>query len=119
MSFVIDLSRDIAAPPAVVWDVITNLDAYGQWNPFVVRCRSDLEPGRPIEMWVRLFPFAQYQAETVFEHVPLDHICYGVAARRRNPIRSRRCHEIRAGGDGTLYRSYFEMSGAAAPVVSA
>ena len=27
---------DIAAPVAVVWDVVTDLDRYGEWNPFVV-----------------------------------------------------------------------------------
>lgn len=26
---------DIAAPPAMVWEVLTDLDAYGQWNPFI------------------------------------------------------------------------------------
>jgi hypothetical protein len=118
MPFVIDLSRDIAAPAAVVWKVITDLDAYGEWNPFVVRCRSTLEPGQPIQMWVRLLPFVQYQAETVFEHVPLDHLCYGVAPARWNPMRSRRCHEIReAGAATTRYRSYFELSGAGEPIV--
>ena len=33
-------SIDIAAPIEVVWQVMTDLDQYGAWNPFVVRVES-------------------------------------------------------------------------------
>ena len=119
MAFVIDLTREIAAPPEIVWRVITDLGAYGEWNTFVVRCESTLRPGDPIRMWVHVVPwFAQAQTEMVFEHVPLERLCYGVAAGRFGPIRSRRCHEIRAAAGGrTHYRSHFELAGVAHPIV--
>ena len=44
---------DVAAPAATVWRVVTDLDRYPEWNPFVVACRSTLEPGAPIDMRVR------------------------------------------------------------------
>lgn len=42
MPFVIDETLDVAAPPALVWRVVTDLPRYGEWNPFVVACRSTL-----------------------------------------------------------------------------
>ncbi len=121
MGFVIDLSREIDAPPPVVWDVVTNLAAYPEWNPFVVACRSGLKAGDPIVMQVRLFPwFTQSQTEAVFEHVPQARLCYGLTGGRAGAIVSRRCHEIAAGTAGrTHYRSRFELSGWFSPVVAA
>jgi hypothetical protein len=31
---------DIAAPPAVVWEVLTDLDAYSEWNPFITNAQG-------------------------------------------------------------------------------
>ena len=121
MGFVVDLSREIAAPPPVVWEVVTNLAAYPEWNPFVVACRSGLAAGDPIVMQVRLFPwFTQSQTETIFEHVPQGRLCYGLGSGRTGAIISRRCHEIAPGAEGrTRYRSHFELSGWLGPVVAA
>jgi len=41
---------EIQAPAAVVWEILTDLDHYGEWNPFCVRCVSTLEMGAPIYM---------------------------------------------------------------------
>jgi hypothetical protein len=121
MSFVIDLSCEIEAPLATVWDVITDLSAYGEWNPFVVACRSTLVAGDPIVMQVRLFAwFTQSQRERIFEHVPHDHLCYGLDGGSVGAVVSRRCHELHAiGAERTRYRSHFEMSGWLAPLVRA
>ncbi len=119
LSLVIDQVLEIDAPAAVVWQVITDLQAYEQWNPFVVSCRSTLTVGAPIAMRVRLFPwFAQAQHETVFDHVPGKRFCYGLDGGALGAIISRRCHELQALGPGsTRYRSHFELSGWLAAVV--
>ncbi len=31
---------DIAAPPEVVWEVLTDLERYSEWNPFIVSSRG-------------------------------------------------------------------------------
>ncbi len=36
MGHEISTTIDIAAPPATVWAVLTDLDRYAEWNPFVV-----------------------------------------------------------------------------------
>ena len=118
---VIEESVEIAAPPGLVWDVITDLARYGEWNPFVVACRSTLVPGDPIVMRVRLVPWlVQPQREIVFEHVAGVRLCYGLDGGTFGAIASRRCHELEAlGSSRTRYRSRFQLAGWLAPVVRA
>jgi hypothetical protein len=119
LAFVIDEQVDVAAPPARVWEVITDLARYGEWNPFVVACRSTLAVGDPIEMSVRLVPWVtQPQREVVFAHEPGTRLCYGLDGGWLGAIVSRRCHEVAPAGAGrTRYRSSFALSGWMAPVV--
>ncbi|MDJ0923111.1 MAG: SRPBCC domain-containing protein [Acidimicrobiia bacterium] len=35
----------IDAPAAVVWDTLTDLPAYAEWNPFIVEAAGDVEVG--------------------------------------------------------------------------
>ena len=58
---------DIAAPAAVVWQILTDLDKYGEWNPFCVHCTSTLEMGAAVNMSLvdyvnpgRLMPNVEY-----------------------------------------------------------
>ncbi|MBS0474275.1 MAG: SRPBCC domain-containing protein [Proteobacteria bacterium] len=41
---------EIAAPARVVWQVITDMPRYNEWNPFCVRAESTLEMGAPVDM---------------------------------------------------------------------
>lgn len=41
---------EIAAPARVVWQVITDMPRYNEWNPFCVRAESTLEMGAPVNM---------------------------------------------------------------------
>jgi len=110
---------EIAAPAATVWAVITDLARYPEWNPFVVACVSTLEPGAPIAMRVRVFPFfAQPQKERIVEHVPGRRLSYGVPMRPFGSLASHRSHEITAiAPDRTRYVSHFELTGWLAPLV--
>lgn len=36
---------DIDAPPSVVWDVLVDLEAYAEWNPFVVSASGSVATG--------------------------------------------------------------------------
>ncbi|MFN8627897.1 MAG: SRPBCC domain-containing protein [Candidatus Binatia bacterium] len=118
MAFIIEEELEIAAPSAVVWEVITDLASYGQWNPFVVSCRSTLMVGDPIHMRVKIFSWlAQPQREFVQDHLPGRRLCYGLDGGRLRAVISRRCHELEALDPGrTLYRSRFALSGWIAPV---
>ena len=111
--------HEIDAPPAVVWEVITDWDRYPEWNPFVVGCSSTLEVGDPIDMRVRVFPwFAQRQREWITEHEPGVRFCYSMGGVPRAILSSARCHTLTARSDGrTHYVSRFELRGLLAPVV--
>jgi len=37
---------DIEASPEVVWDILTDLERYADWNPFVVSSTGDVEIGK-------------------------------------------------------------------------
>lgn len=110
----------VAAPADVVWRVITDFARYPEWNPFVVACRSTLEPGSTIEMRVRVLPFvAQKQRERVFEHVPGRRLRYGIDPVPLGALASSRAHEVEpVGADTSRYVSTFALDGWLAPVVA-
>ncbi len=112
---------DVAAPAPTVWEVVTDLPRYPEWNPFVVACRSTLEPGMPITMRVRVLPFlAQPQRETIVEHVPGRRLRYGIAPLPFGALASDRSHTVEATDEThSRYRSHFELGGWLAPVVAA
>jgi hypothetical protein len=111
---------EVAAPAATVWHVITDLPRYPEWNPFVVQCRSTLEPGTPIVMRVRVLPFmAQPQRETIFEHVPGQRLRYGIAPLPLGALASNRSHAVEAiTADRSRYLSDFALDGWLAPLVA-
>ena len=41
---------EIAAPAALVWQILTDLTRYGEWNPYCFGCESTLEIGAPVNM---------------------------------------------------------------------
>lgn len=121
MTIEIDETLDVQAPASLLWEVITDLDRYGEWNPFVVACRSSLDVGEPIDMKVQIFDsFVQSQRETIIEHVPGERLCYGLAPMPLGALASRRCHEVIHVGPGkSRYRSHFLLSGWLSPVTRA
>jgi hypothetical protein len=117
--FRIEHDLAVAASAERVWQVIVDLERYGEWNPFVVACRSSLVVGEPIEMHVRVLPwFAQPQRETIFEHEAGRRLCYGVSGGALGALASRRCHEVTATGPARArYVSRFALSGPLMPLV--
>jgi hypothetical protein len=118
MPFIIRHALEIHVPADVVWEVITDLPAYAEWNSFVPRAESTFVVGEPIEMRVHIFEgFAQRQRETVSEFIPGERFCYGVAGAPLGAVRSSRCHIVEPITPGrTRYRSNFELAGWLAPL---
>lgn len=121
MPLVIAHDLRVDAPASRVWEVVSDLDRYPEWNPFVVHCASTLAVGDPIEMRVRVLPFfAQHQREWILEHEPGERLCYGIAGMPFGALTSRRSHEVSADGPSrSRYISHFELSGWFAPLVAA
>ena len=119
MSFVIEKTLDIKAPPEVVWEVLTDFSRYGEWNPFVVEARSSLKPGEAMDMKVKLLGPAQRQVEWMVETVSGKRFEYQMKPFPLGGLRSRRSHDLEPAAGGTRYRSYFRLEGWMMPLVRA
>jgi hypothetical protein len=54
VSSTIERSIEIDASPATVWSILTETDAYPDWNPFMTKLAGELTVGRKLE--VRIAP---------------------------------------------------------------
>jgi hypothetical protein len=46
------VSTEIDAPAATVWNILTELDQFAAWNPFIRNARGKLEPGGSVHVRV-------------------------------------------------------------------
>ncbi|WP_433759722.1 SRPBCC family protein [Nocardia sp. CA-135398] len=121
MPFVIDATVEIDAPAELVWQVITDLRRYGEWNPFCIECRSTLVPGEPIDMLVALSGGKpRRQREWMVSHTPGTELSYSMKPVPLGALHSLRAHRVTPlGPDRTRYESHFELGGWLHPVVVA
>jgi hypothetical protein len=110
--FVIEKTVEIAAPAPVVWEVISDLKRYPEWNPFCLTCESTLKPGDPIDMTVKLMAKPQHQREWMLEYVEGKRFAYRMKPVPLGALSSFRSHDVEAlGPERTRYRSYFHLKG--------
>lgn len=112
MAFVIDRNLDVDAPAAVVWEVITDLARYPEWNPFCLACASTLQPGDPIDMTVRLLARPQQQREWIQQYMDGEGFSYSMKPLPLGALSSWRAHRIVAREDDRCeYHSLFRLQG--------
>lgn len=112
MPFIIDRTVTIDAPAELVWEVISDLPRYPEWNPFCLRCESTLEPGAPIDMTVKLMAKPQQQREWMLSCEPGTGFSYRMKPVPLGALSSLRRHEIAAiDATSARYRSYFQLQG--------
>ncbi|MEP6861072.1 MAG: SRPBCC family protein [Deltaproteobacteria bacterium] len=49
----VTVSTEIAAPAATVWKILTELDQFAAWNPFIEVAHGDLRPGGTVHVRVQ------------------------------------------------------------------
>ncbi len=115
----IDHTHEIDAPAEVVWKVLTDFEAYGDWNPFVVAASCSLEVGAAMDMQVRVLPFmTQRQREWITSIEPGRGFCYAMSKTPGRALRSERCHEIEPiDAERCRYMSRFEIAGPVSSIV--
>ncbi|MFF2550244.1 SRPBCC family protein [Nocardia sp. NPDC058058] len=120
MTLVIDNSVEIDAPADLVWQVLTDVAKYGEWNPFVSSCQTTLEPGTPIDMQVQLLGSKpRQQREYIRTHTPGKEFSYNMKPVP-GLLNSLRQHNVIPLEDGrTRYTSHFELNGPLSILVSA
>jgi hypothetical protein len=67
-NIVTSIEVDIAAPASVVWEVLTDLPRYREWNPFTVQVDSTLKLGEPVDLHIPI-PGQPGQEMVVREHL--------------------------------------------------
>ena len=92
---------EIDAPASVVWEVLTDLPRYGEWNPFCVEAESTLEIGAPMKMLLNSYtsPGQQYpNVEYVCAVVPERLLSWELPHTEAMPYPARRDQVIEAMG---------------------
>ncbi len=67
-NIVTSIEVEIAAPASVVWEVLTDLPHYREWNPFTVQIDSTLKLGEPVDLHIPI-PGQQGQEMVVREYL--------------------------------------------------
>ena len=44
---------EIEAPESLIWDVLSDLESYGEWNPFLTSASGKIEEGARIELFIK------------------------------------------------------------------
>jgi hypothetical protein len=117
---IIQAEIEIDAPPDDVFDILTDLDRYAEWNPFTPRIDSTLELGAPVDMRVRLFEGRRLlrQVEYVTVVNRPTQLCWGANIPLRSLVRADRCQTLEPlPGDRTRYICSDQFSGWLTPIV--
>lgn len=121
MPLVIEHTREIAAPPSIVWQALTDFENYERWNPFAVSATCDLRPGGAIVMRVALLPGRlMTQKEFIVAVDEGRGFSYAMKPAPFGALHSLRAQDIVDLGDGkSRYTSRFALDGPLSPVVGA
>jgi len=110
---------EIDAPVDEVWAVLTDLDAYPEWNPFTPSMRSTLAVGEPIDMRVRMakLGLTVRQRETVRAVEPRRRLVWG-EDMMGGLVRAERVQTLtELPGGRTRYRTEDVIEGPLGPLV--
>ncbi len=104
----------IQAPAELVWAVLVDFPAYGQWNAFCPSIEADLELESPVKMQVDLGMGLQEQVEYITCIDAPHKITWSMENKPGDPIHADRSQVITPLDDRSCtYVSYDEFSGEA------
>ncbi len=83
-------SVEVEAPAHRVWEILVDVDRYGEWNPFTTRVDTSLEVGSPVDLYVILGPFKLRQPELIQDVVPPRLLAWGMVMGTRWLLETRR-----------------------------
>jgi hypothetical protein len=112
---------EIEAPVERVWQTLTDLAHYSDWNPFTPRVESSLEPGTAVHLHVRLRrERLAHRVEFVTAIEPPTRLCWGAQIGARSLLTAERCQVLtRLAGGRTRYVTEDVIRGLLTPVVMA
>lgn len=109
----------VDAPPRVVWDVLTDLPAYPEWNPHVRRAEGDLRVGAELDIEVhREGARDRTMTVTVIDLEPERRLAWVGSLVSEHIFEGRHVVELDAvAGDRTRVVNREQLSGVLAPLV--
>ena len=112
---------EIDAPADRIFEILTDLAAYPEWNPFTPRVESTLLPGDPVHLHVRLLGRRlSHRVEIVSANERPSKLCWGMQMSPGFLLRAERCQTLTPIGEHrTRYVNEDRIRGWLAPVVMA
>ena len=111
---------DIAAPPEVVWRVVSDVSRYGEWNPFITRVDGTLAVDAEVLLHVTLRGgrAQRAQMQRIVALVPDRCLVWQTQVGTRHMLRARRSQLVMPQADGsTRYRTTDVFTGGLVPLV--
>jgi len=110
---------EIDAPAARIFEILTDLAAYREWNPFTPRVESTLRVGDPVELHVRLRgERLSHRVEFVTANEAPSRLCWRMQMGARFLLAAERCQTLTPLADGrTRYVSEDVFRGLLTPIV--
>lgn len=108
----------INAPTSVVWQVLTALERYPEWNRYATEAHGTLEAGGEVEIVARLGNSTQRVKNRVLEIIPEQKLCWVSMNWYQFLVRGTRCRYLEAQPDGaTFFLERETMKGPVARIV--
>ena len=93
----------IEAPIDRVWQILNDLQAYAEWNPFTPRVESSLQLGDPIHLHARMIgERLLHRVEWVTRNEP-HALCWEMKMGKRFLLHAERCQALTALDDGRTH----------------
>lgn len=110
---------DIDAPAEAVWDILADVDRYGEWNPFSFRVETTLEVGSRVDLHVNMGPFKIKQAELIQAVEPPSLLAWGLTMGSRLLLFTSRDQRLQVLSETRCrYSTTDAFSGLLAPVIT-
>lgn len=116
-SWQVERSIDIDAPPAVVWQLLTDLESYSDWNRYSPSARGELRAGGVVTIEARLGEEVQQVDNLVTVLEPERSLCWHSMNWYEFLARGTRCRDLEPRPGGTRLRHHEVMEGPLAGVV--
>jgi uncharacterized protein YndB with AHSA1/START domain len=108
----------INAPAQLVWQVLTTLERYGDWNRYATEAHGTLKAGGEVEIVARLGNGTQRVNNRVLEIIPEQTLCWVSMNWYQALVRGTRCRYLEPQTDGTThFRERETMQGPFARIV--
>lgn len=110
------VTRDIQAPPQVVWDLLTDPSSYRDWNPAVLSIEGAMSPGSKIKLVSIASPQRSFSLTVTSMQAPVRMVWSdGMPLGLFRGVRTYRLGPVRA---GTTFSMTEEFSGPLAGLIA-